>query len=96
MPMRRHSRVNVLVEPATEVSGASPAPPAPVGPAPAATRAVPPNAVLPPELEARIRELETCAATGEPPSDFDSFSWFWMILLGVLVPVLLLVVGWFA
>jgi hypothetical protein len=56
----------------------------------------PATEVLPPELEARISELEACAAAGEPPSDFDSFSWFWMILLGVAIPVLLLVVGWFA
>jgi hypothetical protein len=44
----------------------------------------------PPELEARIAAFENA-----PPSpDFDTASWIWMILLGVALPLLLLVVGW--
>jgi hypothetical protein len=48
--------------------------------------------VLPPELEARIEEFERAA----PRPDFDAASWFWMMLLGVAIPLLLLVVGWWA
>jgi len=49
-----------------------------------------PPPALPPELEARIAALETAA----PPKDFDASGWFWMILLGIAVPVILLVIGW--
>jgi hypothetical protein len=45
---------------------------------------------LPPELEARVAALEARAA----PADFDRRSWFWMILLGVILPLLCLVLGW--
>jgi hypothetical protein len=45
---------------------------------------------LPPDLEARIVALESAA----PRSDFDRSSWFWMILLGIAVPAILLFVGW--
>jgi len=45
---------------------------------------------LPPELETRISILERTA----PREDFDSRSWIWIILLGLIVPVLLLVIGW--
>lgn len=45
---------------------------------------------LPPELEARIAVLESAA----PRSDFDGPSWFWMILLGIAVPAILLIIGW--
>jgi hypothetical protein len=45
---------------------------------------------LPPELEARIVALESAA----PRSDFDGSSWFWMILLGIAIPAILLIVGW--
>jgi hypothetical protein len=48
------------------------------------------QARLPPELEARIVALESAA----PRSDFDGSSWFWMILLGIAVPAILLIVGW--
>jgi hypothetical protein len=46
--------------------------------------------VPPPELEARLSVLEAGAAG----ADFDAFSWFWMVLLGVVLPVVLLIVGW--
>jgi hypothetical protein len=45
---------------------------------------------LPQELEARLSALEA----GTARADFDGFSWFWMVLLGVLLPAVLLVVGW--
>jgi hypothetical protein len=45
---------------------------------------------LPPELEARIAALEAAG----PGADFDWLSWFWMILLGIALPVILLVIGW--
>jgi hypothetical protein len=47
---------------------------------------------LPPELEARIAAFENAP----PTSDFDRASWFWMILLGIAIPLALLVVGWWA
>ena len=47
---------------------------------------------LPPQLEARIAAFESAA----PAADFDAASWFWMILLGVAIPLLLLAVGWWA
>jgi len=53
----------------------------------------PPQApALPPQLEARIAAIENAA----PTADFDTASWFWMILLGVAIPLLLLAVGWWA
>ncbi len=56
-------------------------------------RTAPPQAPnLPPELEARIAAFETAA----PTSDFDSTSWFWMILLGVAIPLVVLLAGWWA
>lgn len=45
---------------------------------------------LPQELEARLSALEA----GTARADFDAFSWFWMVLLGALLPAVLLVVGW--
>jgi hypothetical protein len=45
---------------------------------------------LPPELEARIAAFEKAA----PRTDFDLASWFWMMILGVAVPLALLIVGW--
>jgi hypothetical protein len=46
---------------------------------------------LPPQLEARIAALER-----QSTADFDARCWMWMVLLGVLVPVLLILIGWFA
>jgi hypothetical protein len=46
---------------------------------------------IPAELERRIRALETPAGQGE---DFDASSWFWLIVLGVVLPVLALILGW--
>lgn len=45
---------------------------------------------LSPELEARIAALESSASR----ADFDPASWFWMLLIGVLIPILLLAIGW--
>ncbi len=45
---------------------------------------------LPPDLEARIAALEAA----ESHADFDWSSWFWMIALGIALPVILLAVGW--
>jgi hypothetical protein len=45
---------------------------------------------LPPELEARIAAFESAASR----ADFDIHSWFWMILLGVAIPLILLILGW--
>lgn len=45
---------------------------------------------LPPELEARIAAIENCAQS----ADFDLASWFWMILLGLVLPLLLIAAGW--
>jgi hypothetical protein len=47
---------------------------------------------LPAELEARLAALET----GTERSDFDSLSWFWMLLIGIAIPILLLAIGWWA
>jgi hypothetical protein len=46
---------------------------------------------LPPELERRIDLLEADAAAQR---DFDARSWLWLILLGVVLPVVLLILGW--
>jgi len=45
---------------------------------------------LPPELARRIEVLER-----EPVGpDFDPASWMWLALLGLVLPVGLLVLGW--
>jgi len=45
---------------------------------------------LPPELARRIELLEE-----EPVGpDFDPVSWMWLILLGLVLPIGLLVLGW--
>jgi hypothetical protein len=46
----------------------------------------------PAELERRIKELETGAQTG---TDFDLASWCWIIVLGIVLPISLLLWGWF-
>jgi hypothetical protein len=46
---------------------------------------------LPPDLEQRIVRLETGGQCGD---DFDAASVGWLLALGVLLPLVLLVVGW--
>ena len=46
---------------------------------------------LPPDLEARIVALE--AVSGQT-KDFDTRSWAWLVLLGVILPIALLIIGW--
>ena len=46
---------------------------------------------LPPDLEARIVALE--AVSGRT-KDFDARSWAWLVLLGVILPIALLIIGW--
>jgi hypothetical protein len=46
---------------------------------------------LHPELERRIRALESPGGQGE---DFDGVSWFWLLFLGVALPVVALILGW--
>jgi hypothetical protein len=46
---------------------------------------------IPAELERRIRLLEDPSKQGE---DFDGTSWFWLIALGIVLPVIGLVIGW--
>jgi hypothetical protein len=48
---------------------------------------------LPAELEHRIAELESAGQCGE---DFDSASLIWLLLLGIVLPAVLLIIGWFA
>ena len=45
---------------------------------------------LPPELERRIEALER----GPTGPDFDAGSWLWLALLGLLLPLGLIVLGW--
>jgi hypothetical protein len=51
------------------------------------------NEPLPAQLEERLVALESGREVGE---DFDGRSWFWLILLGVLIPGALLLFGWWA
>ena len=46
---------------------------------------------LPPGLKERIAALEDRARQG---SEFDAASWAWLILLGIVVPLVLLIWGW--
>jgi hypothetical protein len=46
-----------------------------------------------PELEERIARLEDDLRDAAAP-DFDAASWGWMIALGVILPAVLLLVGW--
>jgi hypothetical protein len=50
-----------------------------------------PTRQIPAELEKRIRTLESPGGQGD---DFDGASWFWLILLGLVLPVVALVLGW--
>jgi hypothetical protein len=45
----------------------------------------------PATLEERLAALESGREMGE---DFDRRSWFWMILLGAVIPAVLLCIGW--
>ena len=47
--------------------------------------------MLPAELERRIVALEMPAEQGR---DFDAVSWGWLVALGVLLPIALLIAGW--
>lgn len=44
-------------------------------------------------LEQRLAALESGRETGE---DFDRRSWFWLVLLGLVIPGVMLLVGWWA
>lgn len=46
---------------------------------------------LPADLEARL-VVVAAAADG---NDFDGFSWFWILVLGAVLPVALILGGWF-
>jgi hypothetical protein len=46
---------------------------------------------IPAELERRLRLLENPANQGE---DFDGSSWFWLLALGLALPVAILIIGW--
>lgn len=46
---------------------------------------------LPEELERRIALLESQAECGD---DFDLFSYLWLFLLGLVLPLILLAIGW--
>ncbi|MBL8789923.1 MAG: hypothetical protein JNM45_05450 [Rhizobiales bacterium] len=46
---------------------------------------------LNPELERRLKALENPAEQG---ADYDTVSWFWLIFLGVVLPVIVLIWGW--
>jgi hypothetical protein len=46
---------------------------------------------LPAELEHRIALLE---AHADDSHDFDAASWVWLVLLGIVLPVVLLCIGW--
>ncbi|MGO9996037.1 MAG: hypothetical protein ACLPTF_26505 [Steroidobacteraceae bacterium] len=48
---------------------------------------------LPRELDERIAALESQAECGD---DFDVTSLCWLFFLGVLIPIILLSIGWWA
>jgi hypothetical protein len=48
--------------------------------------------VLPPELERRIAALED---PENQVQEFDRASWDWLYVLGGLLPLILLIAGWF-
>jgi hypothetical protein len=45
---------------------------------------------LHPELERRVRLLEDPSNQG---ADFDASSWFWLIVLGIVVPIAAITLG---
>lgn len=47
-------------------------------------------AMLAPDLQSRLATVETHGAG----ADFDAWSWAWMLLLGVVLPAVLLAIGW--
>ena len=49
------------------------------------------ESTLPPELERRIRELEDPANQG---GSFTAADWAWLLILGVIGPLVLLIWGW--
>jgi len=49
--------------------------------------------VIAPELEKRIARLEGDLQVAAGP-DFDAVSWVWIIALGVALPAVLLLAGW--
>ena len=74
------------------ISGGSPTPIRSRSPAILVSEAKAPEetpSALPPQLEARIAALEQAPDR----SDFDAPSWFWMILFGLVLPLLLWVIG---
>lgn len=46
---------------------------------------------LPEELARRVEALADESSQG---ADFDAFSWFWLLLLGLVGPVVLILWGW--
>ena len=59
---------------------------------PAQSNSAPRAVALPPQLEERIAAIEIAGRT----PDFDTSSWLWMILLGVVIPLIMLAIGWWA
>jgi len=47
----------------------------------------------PDELQRRIAIL---ADESEQGADFDRASWFWLLMLGLIGPIVFIIVGWFA
>ena len=46
--------------------------------------------MLAPDLQRRLATVEIHGAA----ADFDAWSWAWMLLLGVVLPAVLLAIGW--
>jgi hypothetical protein len=44
------------------------------------------------DLETRLAALESAPAE----SDLDARSWLWMVLLGIVLPIGLIIAGWYA
>jgi hypothetical protein len=56
-----------------------------------ASDGLPNRDALPAELERRIAILEDPANQG---AEFDASSWMWLLVLGLLMPIAILVWGW--